>query len=95
MGLTRVLFVVGFVGLLAACAQTATSPAPTKVERADETGISISAEFDAPNIRQIAKAHCAKYGKTAFVGDAVPIGDSVNSGFVFGVKPYLFTYSCL
>lgn len=91
----RMLFVAGCCCLLSACAGTASKPAPTKVERANESGITISAEFNAPNIRKIAEAHCAKYGKTAYVDDAVPIGDSVNSGFVFGVKPYLFSYTCL
>ena len=67
----------------------------TKVQRADESGIAILAEFDAPNVRPIAQSHCQKFGKLAVVEDASPAGDSFKSDWVFGVKPYIFSYSCL
>ncbi|HMB78366.1 MAG TPA: hypothetical protein VKN76_18380 [Kiloniellaceae bacterium] len=94
MAWKKIHFVVCCSSLLAACG-SASSPAPTKVEQADQSGIAISAEFDAPNVRNIAQSHCAKYNKNAMVHDATPIGDTVNSGWVYGVKPYLFTYDCM
>jgi hypothetical protein len=90
----RISIAAGFGFMLAACS-TAATPAPTTVERATESSIAISAEYDAPNIRGIAQSHCEKYGKRAIIHDATPIGDTVNSGWVFGVKPYLFTYDCM
>ena len=94
MVLKRISIVVGASVLLAACSTSAT-PAPTKIERATESSVVISAEYDAPNVRSIAQSHCQKYGKQAMIHDATPIGDSVNSGWVFGVKPYLFSYDCM
>ena len=88
------VFVTGCLAVLTACGPHI-SPVATKVQRADESGIAIMAEFDAPNVRPIAQSHCRKFGKHAVVEDASPVGDSFKSDWVFGVKPYLFSYSCI
>ena len=80
---------------LSSCSGTSVQRTETHVQKADANGIAIAAEFDAPDVRQLAQAHCAKFGKSAVVADAVPIGDTVTSGWAGGVKPYLFSYDCL
>jgi hypothetical protein len=85
--------VVGCCAAIAACGSNA-QPAPTKVQKANESGISIMAEFDASNVREIAQSHCHKFGKRAVVEDATPVGDTVVNGWAYGNKPYIFSYSC-
>ncbi len=90
---TGLFFAAGCVAVLTACGGN-TRPAPTKVQKADESGISIMAEFDASDVRSIAQSHCQKFGKRAVVKDATPIGDNFKSDWFFGVNPYVFSYSC-
>ena len=79
--------------LLAACGKDS-KPQPTKVQHGNSTGITIAAEYNANNVRPLAESHCQKYGKRAVIQDANPIGDSVDSGWACGVKPYIFKYAC-
>jgi len=90
---TGLFLAVGCLALLSACGKEA-QPAPTTVQKADEAGISIMAEFDASDVREIAQSHCQKFGKRAVVKDATPVGDTVTSGWAYGHKPYLFSYYC-
>jgi hypothetical protein len=90
----RTRFCAGLIclGALAACELGPSQQ--IQVISASEAGISVLAEFNSPDVRQVVVSHCEKFGKAPVIRGARPAGDTVLTGWATGSKPYVFEYDC-